>query len=76
MIVPNKMTYPQYITDAKGEKISVILPIKEYERILEELEDVRLYDEAKSSEQEYLPAEDVFRLIEAKRQNNVVQRTN
>ena len=53
MIVPNKMTYPQYITDAKGEKISVILPIKEYERILEkleELEDVRLYDEAKKED--------------------------
>jgi hypothetical protein len=40
----------QYITDRQGKRISVILPIKEYERILEELEDledVRLYDEAK-----------------------------
>ena len=43
-------TVPQYITDIRGKKISVILPIKEYERILEELEDwedVKLYDEAK-----------------------------
>jgi DNA-binding transcriptional regulator GbsR (MarR family) len=70
-------TAPQYITDRHGKRISVILPVKEYEsilerykRILEELEDqedVRLYDEAKSSEEEYLPAEEVFRYIEAKR---------
>jgi len=46
-------TAPQYITDIRGKKISVILPIKEYERILEELEDwedVKLYDEAKSED--------------------------
>jgi len=41
---------PQFVTDTKGERISVILPIRSYERMLEELEDmedVRLYDEAK-----------------------------
>ena len=63
-------TIPHYITDIRGKKISVILPVKEYKRILEELEnreDVRLYDEAISSGQEYLPAEEVFSSIEAKR---------
>ena len=63
-------TVPHYITDIRGKKISVILPVKQYERILEELEnreDVRLYDEAKSSIQEYLPAEEVFCHIESKR---------
>jgi PHD/YefM family antitoxin component YafN of YafNO toxin-antitoxin module len=42
---------PQYITDENGEKVSVILPISEYERMIEELEDiedVKLFDEAKS----------------------------
>ena len=42
-----------FITDKKGKRISVILPIEEYERILEELEDqedVRLYDEAKKED--------------------------
>lgn len=42
-----------YITDKKGKRISVILPIEEYERILtelEELEDIRLYDEAKKED--------------------------
>jgi len=61
---------PQYITDHIGNKVSIILPIKDYERMideLDELEDIRLYDEAKASIQEYLPAEDVFRSIEAKR---------
>ncbi|MGB4849380.1 MAG: hypothetical protein WBP41_15755 [Saprospiraceae bacterium] len=41
--------HPQYITDAEGNKISVILPVKEFEALLEELdemEDIRLYDEA------------------------------
>jgi hypothetical protein len=41
---------PQYITDENGQKISVILPVDEYERIIQELEDVddvKLYDEVK-----------------------------
>lgn len=41
----------RYITDENGEKISVILPISEYERLieyLEDIEDVKLFDEAKA----------------------------
>jgi len=63
-------TAPHYVIDKQGRKVSVILPVKEYEHILEELEnreDVRLYDEVKSSKQEYLPAEEVFYSIEFKR---------
>lgn len=44
------MNTPQYITDNKGNKLSVILPLEDYEKMvdeLEELEDIRLYDEAK-----------------------------
>lgn len=47
----NNKLAPQYITNEKGEKISVILPIKEYLQLLEaieENEDIRLYDEVKS----------------------------
>ena len=43
--------HPQYITDNTGKKISVILPIKEFKTLLEELEeleDIRLYDESKN----------------------------
>lgn len=46
MIVVN----PQYITDAAGEKSMVILPVKEFEammEVLEDLEDFRFNDEAK-----------------------------
>ena len=42
--------HPQYITDKIGNKISAILPIKEFKSILEELEeleDIKLYDEGK-----------------------------
>ena len=42
---------PQYITDENGKKVSVVIPVSEYERMIEELEDiddVRLFDEAKT----------------------------
>ena len=45
--------HPQYITDNSGKKISVILPVKEFKTImeeLEELEDIRLYDAAKKED--------------------------
>ncbi|WP_167618405.1 hypothetical protein [Maribellus sediminis] len=41
----------QYIEDDQGRRVAVILPIAEYEMMLEkleELEDIRLYDKAKS----------------------------
>ncbi|MEO6130404.1 MAG: hypothetical protein ABIQ02_01055 [Saprospiraceae bacterium] len=41
--------HPQFITDAAGNRVSVVIPIKEYEALIEELEDqedVRLFDEA------------------------------
>ena len=34
-----KLSHPQYITDDTGKKLSVILPYKEYERIIIELEE-------------------------------------
>lgn len=43
----------QYITDSKGKKIAVILPVKQYEKMLEELEareDIVLYDKAKKED--------------------------
>jgi hypothetical protein len=40
----------QFVADDHGKKLAVILPIKDYEKMIEELEDlddIRLYDEAK-----------------------------
>lgn len=45
--------HPKFITDNTGNKISVILSLKEYHSILEnlqELEDIRQYDEAKKND--------------------------
>ena len=45
--------HPQYIKDANGDKSLVILPAKEFDSLmeeLEELEDIRLYDEAKKED--------------------------
>jgi len=62
--------HPQYITDKAGKKISVVLPMKDFKAImeeLEELEDIKLYDEAKKSNEPSIPIDDAFKMIEAKR---------
>ena len=44
---------PQFISDGTGKKPGVVLPMKEHNRMLEELEDqedVKLYDEAKKED--------------------------
>ncbi len=64
--------HPQYITDNTGKKISVVLPMKEFKTImeeLEELEDIRLYDEAKAADEPTIPIDEAFKMIEAKRKN-------
>jgi len=61
---------PQYITDSDGKKISVVLPMKDFKAImeeLEELEDIKLYDEAKKNNEPSIPIDDAFKMIEAKR---------
>ena len=63
---------PQYIIDKKGNRVSVIIPVTEFEIImeeLEELEDIRLYDEAKADNQSSIPADKAFEMIEAKRKS-------
>ena len=60
----------QFVTDDHGKKLAVILPIKEYNKMvdeLEELEDIKLYDVAKKGKQEFIDAEQAFREIEEKR---------
>jgi PHD/YefM family antitoxin component YafN of YafNO toxin-antitoxin module len=44
--------HPQYITDTAGKKL-VVLPLKEFDKLMEhldDLEDVRLFDEAKRND--------------------------
>ena len=60
----------RYIVDENGKRTGVILSVEEYERMieaLEDLEDVRLYDEAKAAlqrdESEVVPLEQAMREI-------------
>jgi len=62
---------PQYIIDTAGRKM-VILPQKDFDSLLEELEDledIKAYDRAKTDakNKKSLPAEDVFKMIEKER---------
>ncbi len=63
--------HPKYITDEKGNKVSVVLSISEYNQLLTEiveLEDVKLFDTAKKSDSgERFSIEEVFSTIESKR---------
>ena len=49
-----KAIQPQYITDAQGKRVSVILPMQQWQQVLdqlEELEDIRLYDQVKARQE-------------------------
>ena len=64
----------QYIIDAKGKRTGVILPIGEYEKMkeeLEELEDIKAYDRAKSRQSEPIPFEQAQKEIELLRKGRV-----
>ncbi|MFO0322631.1 MAG: hypothetical protein ACK504_09420 [Bacteroidota bacterium] len=66
--------HPQYIKDTNGNRSLVILPAKEFDTLmeeLEELEDIKLYDEAKKNDTgERIPMDEAFKMIEAKRKKN------
>jgi len=42
--------HPQYIKVIHSNKSLVILPVEEFDALMEELEDIRLYDEAKKED--------------------------
>ncbi len=59
--------HPQYVVDENQERKAVLLPVAEWEQIvedLEELDDLRAYDEAKAGSQEAVPFEQAVREIE------------
>ena len=66
---------PQYIIDKKGNRISVVISVTEFETImdeleeLEELENIRLFDDAKSVNESSIPIDKAFEMIEEKRKN-------
>jgi hypothetical protein len=64
--------HPQYIKDTSGKSL-VVLPQSEFDTLieeLEELEDIRLYDDAKKNDTgERIPMEDAFKIIEENRKS-------
>ena len=63
----------QFLTDEKGNRTAVLLPIKKYNKLmekLEDLEDVRLYDQAKREDDGYrISFEDYMKTRERKKSN-------
>ncbi|MGB8645255.1 MAG: type II toxin-antitoxin system Phd/YefM family antitoxin [Anaerolineae bacterium] len=58
----------RYIVDSQGKRVAVVLDIAEYNRLLEELEeleDLRAYDEAQAAGETPVPIEQAIRRIES-----------
>lgn len=62
--------HPQYITDISGKKTAAILTMKEFETILEELEeleDIKLFDESKNDNEPALTQTEAMAMIASER---------
>ena len=68
-----KLMKTQFLTDEKGKKTAVLLPIEKYNKMIEQLEDlhdVKLYDEAKKNDDGFrISFEDYVKTRESKRSN-------
>lgn len=59
--------HPEYVVDEQQRRKAVLLPVAEWESILDELEnldDIRAYDAAKSGPQDTVPFEHAVREIQ------------
>jgi PHD/YefM family antitoxin component YafN of YafNO toxin-antitoxin module len=60
----------QYVVDKNGNRVSVVLDVEEYQKLLqdlEELDSIRAYDRAKASGDQVIPFEQVVTEIEMNR---------
>jgi len=60
----------RYITDKKGKKVEVILSVKDYRKILDELDElasIREFDNVSKKKIDLMPANEFFKKVEAKR---------
>ena len=54
--------HPRYLVDRQERRKAVVLPIEEWTQILEalkELDDIRVYDEAKSRQDQSVPIDSI-----------------
>jgi hypothetical protein len=66
--------HPQFLKDGNGQNSLVVLPAKEFDNIMEKLEDfidIEKYTASKKKGQSFVDAETAFKKIEAKRKKNV-----
>ena len=64
---------PQFLTDIKGKKTGVLLSIKDYKKLmeeLEELEDIKAYDKAKKRNEKTIPLRDAIKLRKREKLSN------
>ncbi len=60
--------HPEYVVDEKQHRKAVILPLPDWNRVvdeLEELSDIKAYDKAKAGYQEIVPFADAVHEIQA-----------
>ena len=60
----------QYVVDKNGNRVSVVLDVEEYQKLLqdlEELDSIRAYDRAKASGDQAIPFEQAVTEIEMNR---------
>jgi hypothetical protein len=61
--------HPQFVVNSRGKEIAVLLPLHEYERLLEELEmqdDVRAANEAKAKGETPIPLEEALAQLDGR----------
>ena len=59
--------HPEYVVDDQDNRKAVVLPVEEWEKVLDELEeldDIRLYDVAKQDAEEAVPFEQAIKEID------------
>jgi hypothetical protein len=57
----------QFVTDDNGKKLAIILPMNEYNKLIEELEDVedvKRYDAVKARKEKSIPMAEAFKMID------------
>jgi hypothetical protein len=59
--------HPHYITDNTGKKISAVLSMKDFKSLLDELEDIKLYNDSKNDKEPAISKNEAMAMIEAER---------
>ncbi|MGA2059544.1 MAG: hypothetical protein ABSG67_03610 [Thermoguttaceae bacterium] len=60
--------HPEYLVDEQNRKKAVVLPFSEWKQLmdeLDELDDIRAYDQAKENPSEVIPLDDCIREIQS-----------